>query len=165
MLIVTLFSLTAFTSNIFAEDIKEWKLGKVQNNPGSQMMQLKPFPEYFKIKQSQDSSEGELIVKMRNQNSEKKYNFSLNSSVTTESVQVYGVPNPNFAAKEIAVVEHLGDKIIISMKWTRPDRPQWKTSSEYTISFKENGNLHFLRINGKNTEATYLEFDAEYILE
>ncbi len=158
-------ALTFCVSSIAADDEKVWKLGVIKNNPGEQMMQNKPFPEYFKIIKSEDSSKSDLVVKMRNQNKEKKYPFTLNTSVVTESYQVYGVPFPTFAAKERTVVDYQGDKMIISMNWTRADRPDWQTSSEYKITFREDGGISFLRTNGKNSGATYLEFKAEYELQ
>lgn len=153
-------SLSAFSGS----EITKWNLDEVKSNPGKVVMQLNPFPEYFKIQKDTDGSKQYLTVKMRTQEKEKMYEFKLNESITNKSVQVYGTREHGFyAANETAIVNFKDDKITVTLYWTRDDKDGWKTSNEYSLSFEKDGSMRFLRINGKNSEATYLEFEAIYL--
>lgn len=163
ILVLTLITNLSVFSN---EKIQKWSLDEVKSNPGAAIMQLKAFPEYFRIQRSKDLTKGILIVKMRNQMNEKKYKFKLSESTMAKTVQTYGNKLQGFfAANETAILDYEDDKIIVSLKWTRDDKNGWKTSNEYSVTFEKDGTIRFLRINGKNSEATYLEFEAIYKMD
>jgi len=160
---ITLLTFLMIINTLQAGTLRKWSLAEIKETHGKSMLGNSPFPEYFKI--IEELGERRLVVKMKTQPREKIYKMSLNSIVVNKSVQEYGLKRM-IRFNEVAFVEQSENEIYIKTSWTRDDKPDFKTSTEYKINFKGDGNIEFTRYNGKSTSAaTYFEFIATYNLE
>lgn len=148
------------TSILAQENSNLWVLDQVVETHGQSVLGLTPFPEYFRLIKNEENNQSTLVVKLRNQNHEKKYLFVNNASVINRSNQTYKASIIEFA--EEAIVEAQNDEISLNFSWTRKDKPNFFTSSIYKITFEDDDTVNFIRINGAKSDATYLEFRATY---